>query len=124
VRVLMRLWCVTALLTGCMGGTGEIHLRYYELQSLIEKNTRALAQLQPGMSQDGVRAVMGEPAMSEGDLRQTIWFYRTAMRGGVEENIDADFTPVVFDRQGRLIGWGGDGTSMWFRHSNPARTQP
>jgi len=124
VRVLMRLWCVTAVLTGCVGGAGEIHLRYYELQSLIEKNTRALAQLQPGMSQDEVRAVMGEPAMSEGALRQTTWFYRTAMRGGAEEHIDADFTPVVFDRQGRLLGWGGDWASMRFQRSNSARTQP
>ena len=124
MRVLMRLWCVTAVLTGCMGGAGEIHLRYYELQSLIEKNIRTLAQLQPGMSQDEVRAVMGEPAMSEGDLRQTTWFYRTAMRGGVELSLDADFTPVVFDRQGRLIGWGGDWASMRFQRPNPARTQP
>ena len=32
----------------------------------------------------------------------------TAMKSGVDGKADSDFTPVVFDENGNMIGWGKD----------------
>ena len=49
---------------------------------------------------------MGDPERSEGYGLGTVWLYRPAMTSGVYGTADADFTPVVFDDRGLLIGWG------------------
>lgn len=59
-----------------------------------------------GMSQKQTMELMGEPEKSEGYSWGAAWFYRTAMTGGVYETSDSDFTPIVFDRDGTVVGWG------------------
>jgi hypothetical protein len=51
---------------------------------------------------------MGDPERSEGYAWGTAWLYRTAFTTGatIYRTVDSDFTPVVFDEKGILIGWG------------------
>ncbi len=63
-------------------------------------------ELQIGMSQADVRTKMGDPERSEGYEWGSAWLYRTAMTSGVYGTTDGDFTPVVFDSSGKVVGWG------------------
>jgi hypothetical protein len=54
---------------------------------------------------------MGAPERSEGCPWGTALLYRTAMTSGIygtriPTHAESDFTPVVFDQDGWLIGWG------------------
>ena len=49
---------------------------------------------------------MGQPEISEGYEWGSAWLYRTAMTSGIYGTADSDFTPVVFDEKGKLVGWG------------------
>jgi outer membrane protein assembly factor BamE (lipoprotein component of BamABCDE complex) len=81
-------------------------MRYSSIQSTIRRNNDNLLQLKVGLSQDEVKAVMGSPERSEGYAWGSVWLYRTAMTSGVYGTADSDFTPVVFDEEGEVIGWG------------------
>lgn len=59
-----------------------------------------------GMTQGATRALMGSPELSEGYEWGTAWLYRTAMTSGIYGTADSDFTPIVFDKNGKVIGWG------------------
>lgn len=67
-------------------------------------------KLKAGMNQNEVRSIMGEPERCEGYPWGSAWLYRTAMTKGIEGGIygstDSDYTPVVFDKNGTLEGWG------------------
>jgi hypothetical protein len=106
VKVLLGVGCFWLLLAGCVGGSAEFQWRYHDQYTLTEKNRRAIADLRTGMSEDEVRALMGEPEMVEGYPRETIWYYRTDLTGGLLASVDADFTPLVFNDLKRLTAWG------------------
>jgi hypothetical protein len=57
------------------------------------------------MPQAEVHAVMGDPEASEGYAWGAAWLYRTAVPT-TPQGTAADWTPVVFNEQGILIGWG------------------
>jgi hypothetical protein len=59
-----------------------------------------------GMTQEETRKAMGPPERSEGYEWGTAWLYRTAMTSGIYGTADTDFTPIVFDSNGKVIGWG------------------
>jgi hypothetical protein len=59
-----------------------------------------------GMTKADVVNQMGEPERSEGYEWGFVWLYRTAMTSGVYGTTDSDFTPVVFDKESKLVGWG------------------
>lgn len=100
----------TILLKGCVGSPVHSTITYSNIQSLIKRNNFSLVKLETGMSQDEVRMLLGEPERSEGYQWGSAWLYRTAMTngisGGIYGTIDADFTPVMFDQDRILIGWG------------------
>jgi hypothetical protein len=106
VRVLLSVGCLVLFLVGCVGGSGEIRWGFRDQYNLAQKNRQSLANLRTGMSQDEVRAVMGEPEMAESYPREAIWFYRTDLTGGVQASADTDFTALIFNDQKRLRGWG------------------
>jgi hypothetical protein len=49
---------------------------------------------------------MGEPDMVEEQPTKAIWFYRTTVSSQAPTNPEADFTPLIFDAQKRLVSWG------------------
>ncbi len=89
-----------------VGSAGEVRWRFHEQYTQAQKNREALAGLHPGMSQSEVKVVMGEPEMVEEQPTRAIWLYRTAVSSQAPASPEADFTPLVFDEQKRLVGWG------------------
>jgi hypothetical protein len=79
-----------------------------EIQAMIERNTRHLLRLQADMFEEYVSDIMGPPQRLEGYPWGTVWFYRTAFTTGARTTPETDFTPLVFDRRGVLLGWGRD----------------
>ena len=77
-----------------------------ELQTMIDRNTRNLSRLQVDLFEEYVSDIMGPPQRVEGYLWGTVWFYRTAMTRGARATPETDYTPLVFDRRGVLLGWG------------------
>jgi len=106
VKRLLGVGVLCMLLAGCVSGEGQFQWRYYQHYSAAQKNRQALANLRPGMSQEEVRTVMGEPEMVEAYPRETVWFYRTATMGVMEGSQEIDFTPLFFDERQRLKRWG------------------
>ena len=106
MRTFLSIGCLAILLAGCISGAGEVRWHFREQYMRAQQNREALANLHPGMSQSEVQVVMGEPEMVEGQPRRAIWFYRTAVSNQAPTGPEADFTPLVFDEQKRLVGWG------------------
>jgi hypothetical protein len=106
VKELLGVGCLGLLLVGCVGAAGEVQWRYHEQYTLTQKNRKSIADLRTGMSEDEVRALLGEPEMVESYPRETIWYYRTDLTAGVLASVDADFTPLLFNDQKRLTAWG------------------
>lgn len=97
---------LSLLLTGCVGSPVHSTLKYQSVQSVISRNNKNLMSLKIGMTQEQVLQHMGKPERSEGYQWGSAWLYRTAMTSGIYGTADSDFTPVVFDEKGTLIGWG------------------
>jgi len=101
---------VMLLLAGCVGSPIHSSLTYGGVKNTCKKNTQNLMRLKVGILQEEVRAIMGEPHRSEGYPWGFVWLYRTSMTKGIKGSIygevDADFTPVLFDTNNKLLGWG------------------
>lgn len=110
IKIFFFLVLSSVLFDGCVGSPIHSTLTYSGIQSTIKKNNSSIVNLQTGMSQEEVRSMLGQPEKSEGYQWGSAWFYRTAMSdgisGGIYGSIDADFTPVIFDQNRVLIGWG------------------
>ena len=106
--LLIFVGCTTslALVIGCVGSPVHATVKYSQVQSRIQKTNSALLDLQIGVSRAETRELLGQPERSEGYPWGTVWLYRTAMTSGIYGTADSDFTPVVFDQEGALIGWG------------------
>jgi hypothetical protein len=100
------IFCTLPILAGCVGSPVHETVKYSSLQSEIRRNNDALLSLTIGMSKDAVMQKLGKPERSEGYKWGAAWLYRTAMTSGVYGTSDSDFTPLVFDTEGRLTGWG------------------
>lgn len=94
------------VLSGCVGSPVHSTIKYNSIQSTIRENNEKLLFMKIGMTQDATRALMGSPELSEGYEWGTAWLYRTAMTSGIYGTADSDFTPIVFDKNGKVIGWG------------------
>ena len=79
-----------------------------EIRAIIDRNTRNLLRLQAGLFEEYVSDIMGPPQRVEGYSWGTVWLYRTALTKGARATAETDFTPLVFDRRGVLLGWGSD----------------
>jgi len=62
--------------------------------------------MQIGMTQAETTILMGKPERSEGYSWGSAWLYRSAMTSGIYGTADSDFTPIVFDVKGKVVGWG------------------
>jgi hypothetical protein len=107
-----RLWVlwvwVVALCVGCESFLMPSGPSDRELQATIERNARNLRRLQAGLFEEYVSDIMGPAQRVEGYSWGTAWLYRTALTHGVRAAPETDFTPLVFDRRGILLGWGRD----------------
>ncbi len=92
--------------TGCVGSPIHQTAKYNSVQSTISENNDNLLQMKAGMSREQVVKLMGKPERSEGYAWGSAWLYRTAMTSGVYGTADSDFTPVVFDGESKVVGWG------------------
>lgn len=94
----------------CVGSPLHSTLTYDSVRKTINRNNAALMKLKAGMNQNEVRSIMGEPERSEGYPWGSAWLYRTAMtkgvNGGIYGSTDSDYTPVMFDKNSILQGWG------------------
>lgn len=95
------------MLSGCGVGS-PLHqtATYNRLQSKILRNNNNLMAMKIGMTEEQALQHMGQPERSEGYKCGSAWLYRTAMTSGIYGIADSDFTPVVFDENGKLVGWG------------------
>ena len=91
------------IFSGC---TGSMVMHKMTEQNEISRNNENLMNLKIGMTQEQVQQYMGLPQRSEASAGGSAWVYRTAMTSGAYGTADSDFTPVVFDEKGILIGWG------------------
>jgi hypothetical protein len=104
-----RLVLLIGLVACCVGCTGLLvpsRSSDRELQGMIERNTRNLLRLQTDLFEEYVSEIMGPPQRLEGYPWGTVWFYRTALTKGSRVAPETDYTPLVFDRRGVLLGWG------------------
>lgn len=97
---------IMLMLSGCVGSPIHSTAKYNSVQSLIKTNNGDLLNLEIRMSKKTVKNIMAQPERSEGYQWGSVWLYRTAMTSGVYGTLDSDFTPIVFDKRGTLIGWG------------------
>lgn len=100
---------VSISLTSCVGGMAHSTITYTKIQTNINYNNSGLLRLNLGMDQKQVAKLLGDPERSEGYEWGIIWFYRTGMSKGMEgiySTVDEDYTPVAFDKNKKLLGWG------------------
>ena len=101
---------LTLIVPGCVGSPVHSTLKYGSVQRAIKRNNNNLMELKAGMSKEQVRSIMKDPERSEGYPWGSAWLYRTAITkgisGGIYGTVDSDYTPVVFNDEGNLVGWG------------------
>ena len=110
-RQLSAMYCtflisLTLIVPGCVGSPVHSTLKYSSTQRVIKRNNNNLMKLKVGLSQEEVRSILGNPERSEGYPWGSAWLFRTAMTSGIYGTADSDFTPVAFDHNGTLVGWG------------------
>ena len=106
VAIALTILMVGLFFSGCETNDllGSVHKNIEQDQ--ISSNNENLKNLKIGMTPDQVEQIMGKPDSFEAFAWGTAWVYRTAMTSGQGGKADSDFTPVVFDEKGILIGWG------------------
>jgi Protein of unknown function (DUF3192) len=78
------------------------------IRAMVDRNNHNLLRLQAGMFEEYVNDIMGPPQRLEGYSWGIVWLYRTAWTKEARTTPKSDFTPLVFDRSGVLVGWGRD----------------
>ncbi len=68
-------------------------------------NRDNLNKLEIGMNREQVREIMGKPHVREADQNQEWWLYQI-YADSIYTSASEELTPVVFDTEGKLIGWG------------------
>jgi len=90
----------------CVGSPVHRTRTYKKLQKEISINNENIMKLKIAMSKEQVLQIMGKPERTEGYQWGSAWLYRTAMTSGIYGTSDSDFTPIIFDENDNLIGWG------------------
>lgn len=106
MKRLSLLSLLSILLLGCVGSPVHETVKYNSIQGKIIRNNKGLLNISVGMKRHEIQALIGDPERNEGYHWGSAWLYRTAMTSGVYGTADSDFTPVVFDQNGILLGWG------------------
>ena len=99
---------LSLFLSGCVGSPIHESATYNGIQTTIKRNNKAILALQAGMAKPEVEKSLGAPARSEGYPWGSVWLYRTTMSAGAYVTPESDYTPLVFDTDSKLTGWGRD----------------
>ena len=91
---------------GCVGSPLHETATYNSIESQVKRNNAGILNLRAGMDKAGVQKSLGKPARSEGYPWGSVWLYRTLMSQGAYIVPESDFTPLVFDADMKLAGWG------------------
>ena len=102
---ILWVWLVASSF-GCTSVLGPSAPSDRDLQAMIDRNSRQLLRLQVSLFEESVADIMGPPQRLEGYPWGTVWLYRTALTQKARVTPATDFTPLVFDRSGVLVGWG------------------
>ena len=74
--------------------------------SMSERNLTNLKRVRKGMTKNEVLKIMGEPLRDEVYNTDDVWYYFTQSKWSDGAITRDECTPVFFDKQGRLLGWG------------------
>lgn len=72
----------------------------------MSRNKDNLAKLRTGMDKEDVEKIMGPPLVNEIYNTPDVWYYYTNTRWSDGAPTRDECTPVVFDEDGKLLGWG------------------
>ncbi len=72
----------------------------------IDRNRANLSKLRIGMTREEVKSIMGEPMVSQVYNTENHWFYYTQTKWSDGRATRDECTPLVFDSEGLLAGWG------------------
>lgn len=95
------MWKVVMILTTSLFLTG--------CQGWPEWNREKLNELEVGMTKPEVLEIMGKPYQREANQQQEWWLYMTESGPGIASAYREPseyLTPIVFDKEGKVIGWG------------------
>ena len=78
----------------------------YYVKDEMDRNKENLAKLRIGMTKAEVKQIMGEPLIKEVYNKPDVWYYYERPRWQDGSATRDECTPVVFDEDGRLAGYG------------------
>ena len=102
---------ICSLFSGCAVIDPDTSLLAPHKWDEISRNRENLAKLRVKMTKEDVLSVMGEPIKGEVYCEDNIWWYYTRTRRADFMTTRDECTPVVFDENGKVEGWG----SSYFR---------
>ena len=97
---------ISGLFTGCIAFDRETSMLAPHKWSEIERNRANFKKLRVKMTKDEVLAIMGEPIKGEVFCSDNVWWYYTRTCWTDFMTTREECTPVVFDEDGLVEGWG------------------
>lgn len=97
---------ISGLFTGCIAFDRETSMLAPHKWSEIERNRANFKKLRVKMTKDEVLAIMGDPIKGEVFCSDNVWWYYTRTCWTDYMTTREECTPVVFDEDGLVEGWG------------------
>ena len=97
---------ISGLFTGCIAFDRETSMLAPHKWSEIERNRANFKKLRVKMTKDEVLAIMGDPIKGEVFCSDNVWWYYTRTCWTDYMTTREECTPVVFDENGLVEGWG------------------
>ena len=97
---------ISGLFTGCIAFDRETSMLAPHKWSEIERNRANFKKLRVKMTKDEVLAIMGAPIKGEVFCSDNVWWYYTRTCWTDYMTTREECTPVVFDEDGLVEGWG------------------
>ena len=98
---------VGGLFSGCIAFDRETSMLAPHKWSEIERNRANFKKLRLKMTKEEVLAIMGEPIKGEVFCNdEIVWWYYTRTCWTDYRTTRDECTPVVFDEDGVVVGWG------------------
>ena len=104
--ILLTAVSVCGTLSGCALVDKDTSLFAPHKWDEIFRNRENLAKLRTKMTKDEVLQIMGEPIKGEVYCEDNVWWYYTRTRWNDFVTTRDECTPVVFDEDGLVAGWG------------------
>ena len=103
---------VSGLFSGCIAFDRDTSMLAPHKWSEIERNRENLGKLRVKMTKQEVLEIMGEPVKGEVFCSDNVWWYYTRTCWTDYMITRDECTPVVFDENGLVEGWG----TLFFRN--------